>query len=120
MTLFEKDGIFSSHLTYSEKDWKEPKHEPIITMTYEEMVRFLINEGVESISLLLKKYGENDEALVETDEGKKVFRELLEGSLTINVKGRKVLLDFQFGHLIDKEKVLGEKINRFFRGWNSS
>lgn len=114
ITTFEKDGIFHSHLTYSEKGSK-PKHEPIITMTHEEMVRLLRNEWIESISLLLEKYGETDEALVMTDEGNKLFRELLKGSITINVKGRKLLFEFQFGHLINKEKILGEKMNRVFK-----
>jgi len=115
VTTFEKDGMFHSHLPYSEKGWKKPKHKPIITMTHDEMVRLLRNEGVESISLLLKKYGETDEALVITDEGERVFRELLKGILTINVLGRKLLFEVQFGHLINKEKVFEEKWNRSFR-----
>lgn len=118
VTAFEKDGIFHSHLTYSKPFSKEPRYEPIITLTHEEMVKFLRNEGVESISLLLEKlekYSETDEALVMTDEGKKLFRELLKGIITINVKGRKLLFEFQFGHLVNKEKVLQEKVDRFFK-----
>lgn len=115
VTAFEKNGMFHSHLTYSEKGWKKPKYEPITTMPRDEMATFLRNEGVEPISLLLEKYGETDEALVLTDEGKKVFRELLKGSLTIDVRGRKLLFEISFGHLVNKEKVLEEKVNRFFK-----
>lgn len=64
VTAFEKDGLFHSHLTYSEKGWKKPKYEPIITISRGEMVRLLINEGVECISPFLKRYDETDEALV--------------------------------------------------------
>jgi hypothetical protein len=113
--MFEKDGMFHSHLTYSEKGWQKPEHEPITTMTKEEMMRFLRNEGVESISIVLEKYGETDEALVMTNEGKKIFRELLKGSINVNVRGRSILFDFQFGHLINKEEMLCRKADQLFK-----
>jgi len=115
VTAIEKDGVFHSHLKYSEKGWKKPRYKHIKTVTREEMARFLEKVGVESISLLIEKYGETDEALVLTDVGKKVFRELLKGIITVYIRGRKLLFDVQLGHLIDREKLLQEKGPRLFK-----
>jgi len=50
-----------------------------------------------------------------TNEGKKIFRELLRGVVTVNIRGRKVLFEIQLGHLIDKEEVLAKKMERAFK-----
>jgi len=82
------------------------------------MARLLMDQLVEFASLFLEKYEETDETLVVTDEGMKVLRELLKGCIAVDVKGRKLLLECQLGHLINnliKERVLEEKANWLFR-----
>ncbi len=114
VTAFEKNGVFNSHLTYSDKAGKT-KYENIATFTQEQMLKYLTDYGVDSISVMFEKYHENDEALVLTDEGQKLFREFLRGSLTINVAGRRLLFEIQFGNLIDKTRLLSDKVDRLFR-----
>jgi hypothetical protein len=115
VTVFERNGIFHSHLTYSGKNWKKSRHETIVTMSSDKMIEVLRKASMESISVLFEKYDESDEALVMTDEGRRIFRELLKGSITVNVKGQKLLFDFKFGYLINKEKILKKKVNQLFK-----
>jgi len=110
VTLFEKDGVFHSHLKYSEKG-REPEYEPIITISRDEMVRLLMDQLVEFASLFLEKYEETDEALVVTEEGVKVLRELLKGCIAVDVRGRKLLFECRFGPLTKLEK----RADRLFR-----
>jgi hypothetical protein len=115
VTAYEKNGIFNSHFTYFDKIKRKPTYEKIITLSQEDMIRNLVDLREEWISVTLEKYDENDEALVLTDEGQKVFRQLLKGSICINVLGRKVFFEMKFGNLVEKLSVLEDRIEDLIR-----
>jgi hypothetical protein len=118
VTAFERNGIFHSHLTYSEKGWKKPKYEPIVTMSYNEVIEILKRELVRWLSAFCERYDENGEALVITDEGWKILRKLLRDTVVVGIKGRKLLFNVKLNrliHLIDKENVLKDKADQLFK-----
>jgi hypothetical protein len=59
----------------------------------------------------------SDEALVMTNKGEKISRELLKDCIVVNVKRQNLLLDIQLGYLTNKVKILKEKAkaNQLFR-----
>lgn len=109
VTVFEKNGIFHSHLTYAERGWKRPIHEPIVTMSKEEVVKALIREYERSRSELLERYDEYDEALVATDEWWKLLQDLLKRVIVVDVNGQRLFINLKLGYLIDNAKVLEKK-----------
>ena len=111
LTFFMNGEVFNAHIKIIENG--KPQYKNLTVMTPYQFKRRL----KQTATNMLNSFGAvdpNQNAMLLTDQGHKLFQKLLSGSLTTTYKGRTSYVDFDFGIIADEIQSLAENPNEYF------
>jgi len=112
LTFFMKDNLVNAHLKIIENGVTQYRN--LITMPYYQFRRKLLGNALEILSSL-EPLNPNEEVILVTNSGYRLFRKLVGGSLTLTHKGRKCYIDFDFSLIADEIQSVTEEPLKYFK-----
>ena len=111
LTFFMNGEVFNAHLKIVKN--RKIRYKNLTVMTPYQFKQRLKQAATNMLNSL-GPTDPNQEAILITDQGHKLFQGLLSGSLTMTYKGRTGYVDFDFGIIADEIQSLADNPNEYF------
>lgn len=111
LTFFMNEEVFNAHLKIVEN--RKPQYKNLTVMSPYQFKNRL-QQTAKNMLNSLRPINPNQNAIIMTEQGQKLFQKLAGGSLTITYKGRKGYIGFDFGIIADEIQTLAENPMEYF------